>query len=185
MTLSHRFDPSVSFSCGSHYRENNTAGCFSAQRKWCHYACSHVLEDCGWIHDLTTSTGLTCSSLKLGKWYARDSAVVMRFYSLYHSSDFCKAANPLRGWLTFSSWQKPGRRGIHILIHTTLSPINYVYIELNCFPNYVVMKNVIAGCIMFIPFKMYLQLQICCTVYAKNFLGNIVSIWDLSFSTWW
>lgn len=70
-----------------------------------------------------------------------------------------------------------------MLIHTTLSPINYVYIELNCFPNYVVMKNVIAGCIMFIPFKMYLQLQICCTVYAKNFLGNIVSILDLSFST--
>lgn len=40
-------------------------GCFSAWRKWCHYACSHVLEECGPGCDLTTSADLTSVNLNV------------------------------------------------------------------------------------------------------------------------
>ncbi len=121
-------------------------GCFSAQRKWCHRACSNVLEQHGWIHDLITSAGLTCGSLELEKWYVRDSAVVMQSDSSYHSSDF-RGANPLRDG-AFCSWQKPRRRGqsdSHFdPKNLQLRLLEMMFIKY-CFLNNFATKNVIAS----------------------------------------
>ena len=127
-------------------------GCFTAQRKSCHYACSHILEDRSRRHDLTKSAALTCGSLNLGKRYVRD---------------FCKESIPLSDW-ALCSWQKAVTRDWFTFRPTAFAtpcPTNDV------FPNMSSWKNTFSGWIMFVPFKMYLPLQI--RFIKMSFLGGV------------